>query len=250
MKLKLDKSVLSVKNIVLAALVLVECIIYVIFNALLVKPQIDTTYLKYAGVLLCLATAVSMIFLTREEKDAIILTGALIATAISDLFILVINDFYEIGLVTFIITQSVYFFRLYRGRKRAYISLFARFAAMGVLLGIMVPKSGMNLLLIEVCVYIVMLAGNCIDAWIICTKSIKNLLFAIGITLFLCCDICVGLDNAGMLHIELAAGLKNFVGPAIWAFYLPSQVLIVLSVNKGGLNAVRKQDDGQEVKSA
>ena len=250
MKLKLDKSVLSVKNIVLAALVLVEFIIYIIFNSLLAKPQIDTTYLKYAGVLLCLTVAVSMIFFTREEKDAIILTGALIATAISDLFILVINDYYEIGLVTFIITQSVYFFRLYRGRKRAYISLFARIAAIGVLLGIMVPKSGMNLLLIEVCIYIVMLAGNCIDAWVICTKSVKNLLFAIGITLFLCCDICVGLDNGSMVGIELAEGLKNFVGPAIWAFYLPSQVLIVLSVNKGGLNAVRKEDDGQEVKSA
>ncbi len=250
MKFKLDKSVLTVKNVVLAALVCVEFIIYIIFNALLAKPEVDTTYLKYAGVLLCLAVTVSMIFFTREEKDAVILTGALIATAISDLFILVINKYYEIGLVTFIITQSIYFYRLYRGRKRIYISLFARFAAMGVLLGIMVPKSGMNLLLIEVCIYIVMLAGNCIDAWIICNKSVKNLLFAIGLTLFLCCDICVGLDNGNMVGIKLAEGLKNFVGPAIWAFYLPSQVLIVLSVNKGGLNAKSIENDGQEEKSA
>lgn len=250
MKLKLDKSVLTVKNIVLAALVGVEFIIYIIFNALLCKPAIDTTYLKYAGILLCLAVTVSMIYFTREEKDSLVLTGALISTAISDLFILVINDFYEIGLVTFIITQSIYFYRLYRGRQRAYISLFIRFAAMGVLLGIMIPKSGMNLLLIEVCVYIVMLAGNCADAWVICNKSLKNLLFAIGITLFLCCDICVGLDNAGMVGIELGAGLKNFVGPAIWAFYLPSQVLIVLSVNKGGLNAKRVADDREKEESA
>lgn len=250
MKLKLDKSVFTVKNIVFLSLIGVEFIIYLIFNALLSKPEIDTTYLKYAGVLLCLAVAASMIFFTREEKDSIILTGALISTAISDLFILVINDYYEIGLVTFIITQSIYFYRIYRGRNRAYISLFLRFAAMGVLLGIMVPKSGMNLLLIEVCVYIVMLAGNCIDAWIIGTKSVKNLLFAIGITLFLCCDICVGLDNAGMVGMKIGEGLKNFVGPAIWAFYLPSQVLIVLSVNEGGLNAKRVADDGKQKESA
>ena len=46
-------------------------------------------------------------------------------------------------------------------------------------------------------------------------------MFAIGLLLFTCCDICVGAWNLGLL--------PGFTRIGMWLFYLPSQVLIVLS---------------------
>lgn len=51
-------------------------------------------------------------------------------------------------------------------------------------------------------------------------------LFAWGLSLFVCCDVCVGLWN---LSVPLPPALLEFARVGMWLFYLPSQVLIVLS---------------------
>ena len=53
----------------------------------------------------------------------------------------------------------------------------------------------------------------------------RGRLFALGMWLFLCCDVCVGLRN---LHILPPAGAA-WVQMGMWFFYLPGQVLISLS---------------------
>ena len=190
----------SVKNIIFLAFIAIEAIIYITFNILSATLPGDPIYLKYAGVLLCLAVAASMIWFYRD-KDAVILTCALVFTAISDLFILVLDDYYQIGLVTFIATQTVYLYRLYRDRMdKIKITVLIRVLLMALMLAvvdvIMADNGGLNFMLAEVCVYIIMLAGNVVDAFILCGRGFKNILFAVGLLLFLCCDICVGLDNA------------------------------------------------------
>ncbi|MCD7840176.1 MAG: hypothetical protein LUG46_06045, partial [Erysipelotrichaceae bacterium] len=71
-------------------------------------------------------------------------------------------------------------------------------------------------------IYFPQLLINTMIAW----KDYKNIgfIFTIGLTLFVCCDICVGLFNItdiGLVH--------EFTRIGMWLFYLPSQVLIVLS---------------------
>lgn len=223
------------KNIIFAAFLAVELIIYIVFNVLSATQPGDPIYLKYAGVLLCLAVSGAAIYLIRD-KDAVIMTCAFVCTAISDLFILVIDTYYQIGLVTFIFTQTIYLYRLYRDRMdKIKLTLIIRIAVMSVLLAVVDVIAGLNFMLAEVCVYIVMLAGNVIDAFLLSKNSVQNILFAVGLTLFLCCDICVGLDNAVTiigLDLGSAGAPINFL---IWVFYLPSQALIACTVKRGGI---------------
>ena len=237
-------------NILFLAFIAVETIIYITFNILSATLPGDPIYLKYAGVLLCLAVAGAAIYFFRN-KDAIILTCAFVATAISDLFILVIDTYYQIGLITFITAQSIYLYRLYSDRlNKIKITLIARAVAAGILMAlvdvIMTENGGINFMLAEVCVYIVMLAGNVIDAFILCKRGVKNIIFAVGLLLFLCCDICVGLDNATEiigLNLGSAAAAIQFL---IWVFYLPSQVLITLSVNSDGARRGKKNTEADD----
>lgn len=226
------------KNIILLAFICTEIVIYITFNILSASLPQDPIYLKYAGVLLCLAFAVVMNFFIKD-KDTLILTVALVFTAISDLFILVLNKWYQIGLITFIATQSVYLYRMYVDRiEKIKLTLVVRVLAAAVLMAVMdiMMKDGLNFMIAEVCVYIVMLVGNVVDAFLLVRKGVINIVFAAGLLLFLGCDICVGLDNASMvvssLDLGSAARAVNFL---IWVFYLPSQVLIACTAKKGGL---------------
>ncbi|MDE6557738.1 MAG: hypothetical protein K2K39_01385 [Clostridia bacterium] len=238
----MKKFAFTPKNIVLLVFIAVEAAIYITFNILSATLPDDPIYLKYAGVLLCLAFAGASIYFERD-KDAVILTVALVFTAISDLFILVLNTYYQIGLITFIATQSVYLYRMYVDRiKKIKITLVVRALAAALLMAVMdvmmKEAGGLNFMIAEVCIYIVMLVGNVVDAFILVNKSAKNIVFAVGLLLFLGCDICVGLDNAAMvvssLDLGSAARAVNFL---IWVFYLPSQVLIACTAKKGGICA-------------
>lgn len=157
-----------------------ELILYTVFTALDFTQPNDPVFLKYACVVLCFAAACVSIILSRGKKDAVLLALALGFTVISDLFIFVINDFYEVGLATFIIAQALYFCRLYVGRKRWYISLAVRIAVAAVAVGISLAKLGGGLLIAEVGIYFIMLVANLVDSLILCRRERRFILFAIG----------------------------------------------------------------------
>ena len=234
----------SAKNILFLAYIAAEAAIYITFNILSAVLPNDPIYLKYTGVLLCLAAAAVSIYFFRDT-DAVILTCALIYTAISELFILVMDTHYDVGMVTFIMAQITYLYRLYKDRiKKIWLTVAVRIALTAVIMGIVGGLAAINLLIVEVCIYIVMLAGNCVDAFLLCRRSRQNLLFALGLLLFLCCDICVGLDNAGsVIGLNFPSAFINVIQYLIWVFYMPSQVLIACSVRKGGLCAVERGGD-------
>lgn len=222
------------KNVIFAVYVLVEVIIYITYNILSAKQPTDPIELKYAGILLGLAVTASMVYFNRDA-DSLIAVGAMLFTAISDLFILVLDDYFEIGLATFIVAHSLYFYRLYHGRaKKIWISLCVRVAVAAVLIGVCCGLYGANLMVIEACIYLVLLFGNCVEALIMCNRGLKNILFAIGLMLFLGCDICVGLKHGSMLGVNLSLPVYNFVVYMIWVFYLPAQVLITLALLRKG----------------
>lgn len=237
----MKKADLTPKNIAVMAFIAVEAVIYLIFNVLWFTLPDDPIALKYAGILLCLAmTGVFAYF--HRDKDSVLLCFALFFTAVSDLFILVLDKYYEVGLVTFIITQSAYVYRLYEGRlNKIWITLTVRAAIIAAVIGIVGGLSGLSFLLVEVGIYIVMLAGNVVDAFLLCNKSRENMLFALGLLLFLGCDVCVGLHNGDMVGLQFSEASRNAIQFFIWFFYLPAQVLIVLSVARGGINKFAKK---------
>ena len=54
-------------------------------------------------------------------------------------------------------------------------------------------------------------------------RSKESLLFFLGLLLFFCCDLCVGWYHIGN------GPLWSFARVAMWGFYLPWQILILLS---------------------
>ena len=82
---------------------IIQFLIYISFIVLDIL-KIDSTYIKYAGIILCLIYAIY-----NKKKNR---TIAMCFTLIADFFLLILNDHYEIGLISFIIVQLTYFYFL------------------------------------------------------------------------------------------------------------------------------------------
>ena len=195
-----------------------EAVIYAAFLALdLTGRGGQTIPIKYGGILLCLAFAL-LCALRGGDK---LVPVALALTAGADWFLLVRNDCYALGVALFLCVQTVYFLRLRRaGTENGY------FLRSGLALGagLAVYAAGMatplNLL---AALYFSQLLSNTALAWI--RKGRLWRLFALGLTLFVGCDACVGMFNA----LPPASPLFPAASAGMWLFYLPSQVLIALS---------------------
>lgn len=246
----------SPKNIFLTAFVALEAVIYIVYNIIVGIKLYDTALtvtIKFIGILLCFAVAVFFLYSCRN-KDSVIVVIALLFTVISDLFILVLDDLfyakslyplqYEIGLMTFLVTHFAYYYRLYADRlKKIWISLTVRLTLIAVSVGVMCGIFGFDFLLVEACVYIIILTANVVEAFIICRRSRKNLIFALGLLLFLLCDIFVGLQNSAMIGLDLRRYM-DLISYSIWIFYLPGQVLLALSVSPDGVSGkIEKQPE-------
>ena len=196
----------------------VEGVVYAAFLILDLTGQGgQTVSIKYAGILLCLAFA-----LTGGDR---LVPLALALTAGADWFLLVRNDHYALGVALFLCVQGVYFVRLRRaGAPAAYplrsgLALGAGLAvcAAGMAVGQAAP---LNLL---AALYFSQLLSNTVLAWRLKGRRWRR--FALGLTLFAGCDVCVGLFNA----LPAASPLYPAASVGMWLFYLPSQVLIALS---------------------
>ena len=201
-----------------AAFLSAEGVIYALFLALdLTGRGGQSVPLKYAGILLCLAF--SLLGADRLVPLALALTAG------ADWFLLVRNDHYALGVALFLCVQGVYFVRLRRaGAPAAYplrsgLALGAGLAvcAAGMAVGQAAP---LNLL---AALYFSQLLSNTVLAWRLKGRRWRR--FALGLTLFAGCDVCVGLFNA----LPAASPLYPAASVGMWLFYLPSQVLIALS---------------------
>lgn len=201
-----------------------EAAIYLTFLTLDVLDRGgETVWLKYGGILLCLAFA----FLCALRGGSRLAAPALLFTAGADWFLLVRNDHLLLGVILFLCVQALYFLRLLRAGGRQKL-LWLRLVLAAVLTSAPLLIPGMNTPLnLLAMFYFSQLLSNTVLAWTI--PSMRT--FALGLTLFVGCDICVGLFNA----FPLPSALLSAVSIGMWFFYLPSQVLIALSAHpKGG----------------
>lgn len=177
----------------------------------------DTLWLKYAGILLCFAFA---LFCALRGGSRLV-APALLFTAGADWFLLVRGDHLILGVVLFLCVQFLYALRLHRaGGSRKFLWLRPALAVVFTLAPFLIPGMAAPLNLLAM-FYFSQLLSNTLLAWTLPAMRI----FALGLTLFVGCDICVGLFNI----LPAAAPLFCAVSVGMWFFYLPSQVLIALS---------------------
>ena len=197
-------------------------VLYAVFLALDLTGRGDAAVpVKYGGVLLCLLFALAC---APRGGDRLV-PLALALTAGADWFLLVRNDNYPVGIALFLCVQTVYYLRLRRnGTPGAYPLRAGLALGAGLALYALRLASPLNLL---AGLYFSQLLSNTLLAW---TKRGRRWrIFAAGLTLFVGCDLCVGLFNV------LPGGhpLYGAVSVGMWFFYLPSQVLIALSALPG-----------------
>lgn len=219
-----------------------------------------STGIKFGVVLLCLVYTI----LTREgngSRDLSLVRSALFFTLVSDYIILFLpEEAYLSGVLTFIIVQQLYGIRLKGSDNRseglpegkgAYTSLLLRLGtqlitAITILLLLRLVEVRMDSLLIASVFYFTCLVHNVINSIRIAVRrpyTKSNVFFAVGLVLFLLCDVNVGFFNMAAFipcsgaWIQLVYRLATIL---MWIFYAPSQVLIALSAAKYPLKSTKK----------
>ena len=197
-------------RLVIAVFVILQTILYSIFTWQDFTNGSDTTVLKYLAICLCL-----------------------LFTVLSDTFTLLINDFFTLGVSLFIPAQLLYGLRMrFWAGKPLYKSIIARLCVIiTVVLGVLIADIFYGLTVVTA-IYFSMLIYNAIES-IFFAKTPSKIIFCIGLWLFICCDVCVGLYNLGdVLGVAISKQIYDFASIMMWGFYLPSQVLIVTSIDK------------------
>lgn len=204
-----------------AAFLLAEAAVYAAFLTIdLAGTPGPGVALKYAGILLCLIFSLCS---ARRGGDRTVFP-ALLLTAGADLLLLVMQRAYPLGVLLFLVVQSLYLIRLRLASRRVWWLLRA---GTPLLLGAALFGLGAaEPLPLLAALYFSQLTVNTLIAWTLHGRRWR--LFALGLTLFACCDVCVGLFNAPAF-LPVPAPLYGFARVGMWLFYLPSQILIVLS---------------------
>ena len=213
-----DEKEKPVPSAVLAGFLAVEGFIYLAFLALdLTGRGADAVPVKYGGILLCLLFALACALRGGDRPVPL----ALALTAGADWFLLVRNDSHAVGVALFLCVQTVYYLRLrLRGASAAWPLRAGLALGLGLCLYALGLASPLNLL---AALYFSQLLSNTALAWT--QRGRPRRIFAAGLTLFVGCDLCVGLFNV----LPADSPLYPAVSVGMWFFYLPSQVLIALS---------------------
>lgn len=212
-------------------LLLSELIIYIIF--LFFSKGRITSYLQYASLVILFLWLISK---KNKDDDTYLVGLAFVFTLIADYFLVIMNGQKELALVSFIITQIIYAYRLYRfDSSKKVVNISIRLFLMLVLtsLAYIITKDKFDLLIFLTMIYFANLITNFIITFV--CKNI-NWYFAIGLFFFICCDIVVGLNNISD-YISISSGsiIYDIISAPIdytWAFYLPSQILIAFSIKQ------------------
>lgn len=178
-----------------------------------------TVPVKYASILLCLLFSLGW---SLNGGDKLVST-ALVFTLGADTFLLLLNRWYILGVSLFCVVQGLYLLRIVQrnGGRSLWPVRLGLFLLSLVLLAqwdLLSPLNAVSLF------YFTNFLCNVLQSWSLRGRGAR--LFSAGLTLFLCCDLCVGVFNQPGLFPQ---ALDAFARVGMWLFYLPAQVLIALS---------------------
>ena len=161
----------------------------------------DTTFIKYGGIIAC--ALYSLYTAVKGKVKLPFVTFALCFTLLADYFLLVKNDGYIYGVSAFsVLCIAMFIARLIEPLTAA------------------------------VAFYACMIVGNAVESFSLCKLGVRYIVFAVGLCLFIGCDVCVGIYNlSSFIDVGLTARAAETFVFLSWTFYLPSQVMIALSTD-------------------
>ena len=192
----------------------------------------ESTSIAYCSILLCLATS---ILLLKQNKHSILQFVALFTTACADYFLILkggVNK--DVAMCFFVVTQLAYGLRtLYMstGKKEVAINLMTRVVlCIALVVGSLLIVEDVPAFVLLSMIYFANLVTNVVFALL---HFNQNKLLALGLLLFICCDVFVGIKE--MINL-FGWGEEKFVVKMLTTnvsvhsiFYHPSQVLLSIS---------------------
>ncbi len=190
--------------------------------------------LAYGSVVLaCLFFA----FFFERSRSYLLTQIALVFTVCADYFLVWIEEQKQLpAMLFFSLVQIAYFLRLYveeetEKRRRIHLLFRAGLSLFALCLTGAVLGEGADTLALVSMFYYANLATNLLFAFL---RVQKQWLLAVGFLLFLLCDTAIGLSLLdGYLPVAKDGWLYRWLHPDFnlaWAFYLPSQVCLALSL--------------------
>ncbi|MCQ3035559.1 MAG: lysoplasmalogenase [Bacilli bacterium] len=200
---------------------------------LFLPKYIPYKYPAYISILLAFAFSLFQI----KNKDMFFEIVALCFTLVSDTFLVMVEPQNKLfGMIFFLVVQIAHMLYIhnYLTKKEQIISLSIRLGLMVIssVACVLVLKKNTDAVSILSMLYITNLVINIVFSFY---KSKKLLLFAIGLVLFILCDINVGMSVLIDNYISVSSDslIYQIFHPnfnVIWMFYVPSQTLITLNV--------------------
>lgn len=201
------------------------------------KFTISLDRIKYICIVLCFLISILTGKDALNKRDLCLLQLGLFFTVIADFFLIIlVNN--VLGVVSFCFTQIFYSIRYRSGEFKLvlknsiiifllvsifYLTVNHFIADMDILIGISLY-------------YSIFLISNVVKSIKICKYNLypspNKYLIAIGMVLFLLCDINVALRSiSGDIYSlwNIADLYTNIFSSLVWIFYIPSQVLLSLS---------------------
>lgn len=184
--------------------------------------------LHYASIVLCAI----LCFLVKGDGEELKWTRvAFLFTLAADWFLTYLQTEQFLGTVLFLMAQIAFTKRLLANEPRPIAKIIPRIALMVALLfGGWLLAGRFDVLLAVALVYYAMLVANAVDAAFFRRRFA---MLAIGLWLYVLCDLLVGLSQSAGYLVMTPGGPMDWIlhGPIhwIWVFYLPSQALIAAS---------------------
>lgn len=200
-----------------------EILLYIAFLTLDIFGA-ASVWIKYISIFICFITAMYHSIKTHEYFISIVMALTLFA----DTFLLLLDRYYIIGVLSFCIVQTLYaaYMISLSGKK----SIIPRISLFILAVLILTITDSADLLSIAAAWSFTQLFANVLQAFLIRKLHPHGLIYAIGLLLFLMCDTCVGLNNITIYFTDFPLHrVLSGAGLLMWVFYLPSQVLITYS---------------------
>lgn len=207
---------------------------FILYLFILLKSNSIVKYLEYGFIVV---NFISSIFLRviLKTNDSRLVSNALFFTMIADTFLVLLNKYYSLSVSIFIIVQMIYYLRLksFRNENKIISLDITRFllTLSIIILAFIVFKENTDFLIVVTIIYFINLIINFIES-ILYIKITK--LFILGLLFFVFCDIFVGIWNIEkyiyLKENTILSKIINLNLNTVWLCYVPSQVLIFLSV--------------------
>lgn len=220
------------KSIPLILFILIHLILYLFIYAFKIITGKTETIADYIVVISCFLFSL-VYFIIKRNSNTLIFVIAFLFTILADTNLLILDDNYELGILAFIIVQFAYFWYILKNMytKDNYGYLIA-ISLITIVIGV-IASLIVQIDKLLVCLVIIYISNLVINLIISIIPRKRNLLFSLGLFLFLLCDICVGCYNIGDIidisNTSLFYKIANLPFNIAWLFYHPSQVLLAIS---------------------